>query len=232
LSHGLPYAIATLTHYVVLFFVFVVAVTAAGVELSKFTILTGAVGVGLGFGLQNVVADFVSGLILLFERPVRVGDFLEVGGITGQVRKIGARSSTLNAPDGSNLIIPNSKLIAERVVNWTLTNKRRQIVLSIPVAYGTDPVATRDLIRQAVEANQDVLSFPRPLVFFTGFGDSALNFEVRFWASQPQAVGELRSNVALSIASALSSAGIQIPVPQRLLRITTPDQDGGLNKAA
>ena len=223
LARGLPNAIATVTHYIALVFVFLLAVAAAGVELSKFAILTGALGVGLGFGLQNVVNNFVSGLILLFERPVRVGDFLEIGDGGGQVRSIGVRSSTLEMSDGSELIIPNANLISEKVVNLTLTETRRQIVLSVPVAYGTDPTYIRDLLRNTVVAHQDVLDFPGPTVLFTGFGDSALNFEVRFWAPHPEVIPELKSDVALRIAAALSKAGIRIPVPQREYRVAGPD---------
>jgi len=232
LAYGLPNAIATITHYVVLVLVFFLAIAAAGVELSKFTILTGAIGVGLGFGLQNVVNNFVSGLILLFERPVRIGDFLEIGGATGQVIKIGVRSSTLHAQDGSALIIPNATLISERVTNWTLTGTQRQILLNIPVAYGNDPTEVRDLLRTTATSHPDVLDFPKPKAFFLGFGDNALNFEIRFWAPRPQLVLELKSEVALRIAAALSKAGIKVPVPQRTLNITGLDQNARDSVAA
>jgi potassium efflux system protein len=228
LASGLSNAVATVTHYVVLFLVFLLALAAAGVELSKFAILTGALGVGLGFGLQNIVNNFVSGLILLFERPVRVGDFLEVGGIGGQVSKIGVRSSTLHAFDGSDLIIPNASLISEQVVNWTLSDTRRRILLDIPVAYGNDPTHVRDLLLATVAANHEVLNFPGPMVFFTGFGDSALNFQVLFWAARPEVAGVLKSDVALSIAAALREAGITLPMPQRILQIKRVVQRDGV----
>ena len=222
LSSGLPNAIATITHYVLLVLIFLLALAAAGVELSKFTILTGALGVGLGFGLQNVVNNFVSGLILLFERPVRIGDLLEIGGVSGAVTKIGFRSSTLHAFDGSDLIIPNATLISQQVVNWTLTGTRRRVVLNVPVAYGNDPAQVRDLLRKTMAAHPEVLRFPVPMVLFHGFGDNALNFEIRFWAPRPEVLPELKSDVALNIAAALSEAGIKIPIPQVHLR--TMDQ--------
>jgi small-conductance mechanosensitive channel len=209
---------------VLLVFIVLLALAAAGVELSKFTLLTGALGVGLGFGLQNVVNNFVSGLILLFERPVRIGDILEIGQLSGQVTKIGVRSTSLHAFDGSDLIIPNAKLISEQVVNWTLTGTRRQIVVNVPVAYGADPTKVRDLLRQTAESHPQVLDFPKPVAFFLGFGDSALNFEVRFWAPRPDIVGDLKSDVALNIATALKDAGFTVPVPRRDLHITTTDQ--------
>ncbi len=227
LARGLPNAIATITHYVLLVLIFLLALAAAGVELSKFTILTGALGVGLGFGLQNVVNNFVSGLILLFERPIRVGDLLEIKGVSGEVTKIGFRSSTVHAFDGSDLIIPNAILISEQVTNWTLTGTRRQVFLHIHVAYGNDPTKVRDLLRDTVSKHPEVLPFPKPTALFLGFGDSALNFEVRFWAPRPEAVPELKSDVALSIAAALDEAGIMVPIPKRHLHITgLPDNEG------
>jgi len=222
LSSGLPNAIATITHYVLLVLIFLLALAAAGVELSKFTILTGALGVGLGFGLQNVVNNFVSGLILLFERPVRIGDLLEIGGVSGAVTKIGFRSSTLHAFDGSDLIIPNATLISQQVVNWTLTGTRRRVVLNIPVAYGNDPAQVRDLLGKTMAAHPEVLRFPVPMVLFHGFGNNALNFEIRFWAPRPEILPELKSDVALNIAAALSEAGIEVPIPQ--VHIRTTDQ--------
>ena len=224
LARGLPNAIATVTHYVLLVLIFLFALAAAGVELSKFTILTGAFGVGIGFGLQNVVNNFVSGLILLFERPVRVGDILEIKGVGGEVTKIGFRSSTVHAFDGSDLIIPNATLISEQVTNWTLTGTRRQIIMNIHVAYGNDPTKVRDLLRETVTDHPHVLVYPSPAAFFLGFGDSALNFEVRFWAPRPEDVLELKSEVALRIAAALNKAGIEVPVPQRRLHITQSAQ--------
>jgi potassium-dependent mechanosensitive channel len=231
LARGLPNAIATITHYVLLVLIFLLALAAAGVELSKFTILTGAVGVGLGFGLQNVVNNFVSGLILLFERPIRVGDLLEIKGVSGEVTKIGFRSSTVHAFDGSDLIIPNATLISEQVTNWTLTGTRRQVVLQLHVAYGNDPTKVRDLLRDTVSKHPEVLDYPKPTALFLGFGDNTLNFEVRFWAPQPEVVPELKSDVALSIAAALKEAEIMVPVPQRHLHITGLADNQGLERA-
>ena len=218
LTRGLPNAVATITHYILLVLIFLLALAAAGVELSKFTVLTGALGVGLGFGLQNVVNNFVSGLILLFERPVRIGDLLEIGSVSGEVTKIGFRSSTLHAFDGSDLIIPNATLISQQVVNWTLTGTRRRIILNVPVAYGNDPEQVRDLLRETVTSHTQVLPAPVPMVLFHGFGDNALNFEIRFWAARPQLVPELKSEVALKVSGALRKAGIEVPFPQVHLR--------------
>ena len=126
-------------HYAVLLLGFLLAISAAGVDLNKVSLLAGAFGVGIGFGLQNVVNNFVSGLILLYERPVQLGDMVEVGGTTGEVRRIGIRSSTIRTPQGAEVIVPNSNLISDRVVNWTLSDRRRRMDIKVGVAYGTDP---------------------------------------------------------------------------------------------
>jgi len=235
LARGLPNAIATITHYVLLVMIFILALAAGGVELSKFTILTGALGVGLGFGLQNVVNNFVSGLILLFERPVRVGDLLEIATVSGEVTKIGVRSSTVHAIDGSDIIVPNANLISQQVINRTLTGTRRRIVLNIPVAYGNDPSQVRDLLREVVTTCPNVLKAPVPIALFQGFGNTTLNFEVRFWAPRPEVIAELTSDVALRIAAALSEARITLPAPPVTIlndptKVTTVTTDGSENK--
>ena len=224
LARGVPNAVATVSYYIALVLIFLLALAASGVELSKFAVLTGAFGVGIGFGLQNVVNNFVSGLILLFERPIRVGDFLEIGGISGEVTKIGFRSSTLHAFDGSDLIIPNATLISERVNNWTLTGTRRQILLNIHVPYGNDPNAIMELLKSTAENDPNVLDYPKPTALFAGFGDNKLNFEVRFWAPRPEVVGELRSSVVLSIANALHEAGIEGPISKSASNTTKPSK--------
>jgi len=226
LARGLPNAIATITHYLLLVLIFILALAAAGVELSQFAILSGAVGVGLGFGLQNVVNNFVSGLILLFERPVRVGDALEIRGVGGSVTKIGFRSCTLHAVNGSDVIIPNAILVSEEVINWTLTGTFRQIILNIQVAYGNDPTHVRDLLLTTASTHPDVLDFPKPTALFLGFGPYTLNFEVRFWVGRPEIVLELQSEVTLRIAAALKEVGIEMPPPLGMQLMTTAGQPG------
>jgi small-conductance mechanosensitive channel len=224
LARGLPNAIATITHYVVLLLVFILALAAAGVELSKFAILTGAFGVGVGFGLQNIVNNFISGVILLFERPIRVGDLLELGEVNGQVTKIGFRSSTLHSFDGADLIIPNASLISQQVINWTLSGTQRRVFLRVHVAYGNDPERVRDLLLATAALHPDVLDVPKPTALFLGFGDSALDFEVRFWAARSEIAPELKSEVALRVAAALRDAGIKVPFPQRDLHLKSIDE--------
>jgi small-conductance mechanosensitive channel len=204
---------------VLLLLVAVVTLAEAGVELNKFTVLTGAIGVGLGFGLQNVVNNFVSGLILLFERPIHLGDTLEIGGMVGTVRRIGARSSTILTFQGAEVIVPNSNLISNQMINWTLTSQWRRVDVRVPVAYGTEPERVLKLLVEVAESNPEVLRERPPAAFFLGCGESALNFELRFWSAHQDAWFQLQSEVAIAVVKALQKAGIEIPFPQRDLHV-------------
>jgi len=222
LSRGLPSAISTIVYYLLMVFVCVMAVSELGVELNKFTLITGALGVGVGFGLQTTVSNFVSGLILLFERPIRVGDVVEIAGVVGSVRRIGVRSSTIHTFDDAEVIVPNNELISNKVTNWTLSNSRRRVDVPVGVAYGTDPVPVLKLLVSVAEINPRVLRQPRPEAYFLGFGESALNFELRFWSTQ-DAWFQLKSDISVAVAKALADAGIEIPFPQRDLHLRSID---------
>ncbi len=218
LQHGLPHAISTITYYILLVLVFLVALVDAGVELNKFTVITGALGIGVGFGLQNMVNNFVSGLLLLFERPIRVGDTIEVGGVIGNVRRIGVRSCTIQTFQDAEVIVPNSNLVSNQVTNWTLSSPWRRVDIPLGVAYGTDPERLIALLTELAESHKGVRRHPRPAAFFLGFGESAMNFELRFWASQ-EIWFDLKSEVTVHVLRALEEAGISIPFPQRDLHI-------------
>lgn len=219
LQRGVPYAISTITYYLLLIVVLVAGLSAVGVELNKFTVLTGALGVGLGFGLQNIVNNFVSGVILLLERPIHVGDTVDVGGLVGTVRRIGARSSTVLTFEGAEVIVPNSNLLSNQVINWTLSSQWRRIDIPVRVAYGTDPEQMIALLTQVAEAHPGVLLERPPVAFFTGLGENALNFELRFWCSRQDMWFQLQSDVTISVVKALRHARIEIPVPQRDLHV-------------
>jgi len=220
LQRGLPHAISTITYYVLLVFVSLAALADAGVELNKFTVITGALGVGVGFGLQNIVNNFVSGLILLFERPININDTVEVGGVVGTVRRIGTRSSTIATFQGAEVIVPNSTLLSNQVINWTLSTPGRRVEIPVGVGYGTDPERVLKLLIDAAESNPGVMRDPRgPVAFFLGFGDSALNFELRFWAAQRETWFQLKSEVTIAVARALQQADIEIPFPQQDLHV-------------
>jgi potassium efflux system protein len=218
LDRGIPHAIASTASYTVSFLGFMLALGAAGIDLSKVTILAGAFGVGIGFGLQNIVNNFISGLILLYERPIQLGDTVEVGSLTGEVKRIGIRSSTLRTFQGAEVIVPNANLIAEQVVNWTLSDRQRRIELPIGIAYGTDPQRVLSILIDVAKSSPEVLEDPAPLALFRGFGDSALNFELRAWTGLANYL-EVQSRIAIAVNAALEEAKIEIPFPQREFRI-------------
>ena len=225
LRGGMAYAISRVTYYVLLTGLFFTALANAGLQLDKFTVITGALGVGLGFGLQNIVSNFASGLIVLFERPIRVNDTVEISGITGIVRRIGARSSTVLTAQGAEVIFPNSNLLSNQVTNWTLSSTRRRVEVSVGVGYSSDPEMVLQLLTDIANKNSRVLASPPPQASFVGFGENALNFELTFWAAQA-VWWELKSEIGLAVLRALRKAGIEIPYPQRDLHVRSIDSDG------
>jgi small-conductance mechanosensitive channel len=214
LPRGVPAAISTGAHYVILLLGFVLAMGAAGIDLSRFGLLAGAFGVGIGFGLQNIVNNFVSGLILLFERPVQNGDIIEVGTLTGEVQRIGIRSSTIRTAEGADVIVPNASLIAERVVNWTFSDRQRRVDVNVGVAYDADPEKVIALLVGVGRAHPEVLSIPEPVALFVGFGESSLDFSLRVW-TRFEIFPRVRSELGIAVRAALGQAGIEIPYPQR-----------------
>ncbi len=223
-QRGIPNAISSTVAYVVLLGGFFIALSAAGIDLSRFSILAGAFGVGIGFGLQNVVNNFVSGLILIYERPVQAGDTVQIGDVLGTINRIGIRSSTIRTFEGAEVIVPNANLIAEEVVNWTLSDKERRIKIPVGVAYGSDHVRVLEVIRAALDEAPHVLAIPAPEVLFQGLGESSLDFEVRVWTAEIFYL-RIQSDVLGRIYSALAQAGIEIPFPQRDLHLRSIDGD-------
>ena len=174
---------------------------------------------GIGFGLQEIIANFISGLIILFERPVRIGDYVTIGTQSGTVTRIKIRATTLSDLDNREILIPNRELITGRVTNWTLTNQTSRMTVAVGIAYGSDTERARDVILSSVKSVKSILKTPEPQVLFLGFGDSALNFEVRVFLPnfvvRPSVAHELHTQ----INKALESAGISIPFPQRDIHI-------------
>ena len=220
---GSSYAISTLLHYVILLVGFFCAIAELGMDMTKFTVLVGALGVGIGFGLQNIINNFVSGLVLLFERPVKVGDVVQVGDATGVIRRIGIRASVIRIADSSELIVPNGQLISEKVTNWTLSNRQRRVELRVGVAYGTDPTRVIELLTRVAATHPLVAQHPEPQTLMTEFGSDSLNFEVRFWTDDFDQWLKIKSDVAVAINAALVEAKITIPFPQRDLHLQSID---------
>jgi small-conductance mechanosensitive channel len=219
LASGQSYALSSLLNYVLLTLGLLAGLAVLGLDLTKLTIMAGALSVGIGFGLQSVVNNFASGLILLFERTIHVGDTIEAGGIEGTVSRIGIRSSVVHTEQGAEVIVPNAQLAAERVTNWTLSNRRRRIELPVGVSYSADPGKVMEMLETVAQAHPRVLRQPVPRVFFTGFGDSSINFELRAWTDQFDQWFQIRSELAAAVYAAGQAAGISFPFPQREVRL-------------
>ena len=226
LPKGIPAAISLVIRYFIMAAGIILALSSLGIDLSKFNLMAGALGLGIGFGLQNVISNFVSGLILVFERPILVGDTVEVNNLMGTVKRIGVRSSNISTFDGAEVVVPNSNLISNNLINWTLSNNIRRVEILLGVAYGSDPNQVLEVLLEVVKENEDILKDPEPQALFSEFGESSLNFRLLFWV--PFALG-LRAKSAVSIAvfNKLKENGIEIPFPQRDIHIkTSPEQQG------
>lgn len=225
LPRGVPSTISKITTYIILTIGFFVVVGMLGLDLGKVAIIAGALSVGIGFGLQNVVNNFVSGLILLFERPIKEGDSVELAALSGVVEKIGMRASIVRTWQGADVIVPNATFISSEIVNWTLRTQLRRIDIQVGVAYGTDPDQVIELLCEVAHRHPEVLPDPQPLALFVRFGESSLDFELRAWVAVdfPRVGSELR----VAVNRALKDAGIEIPFPQRDLHLRTGFPEGG-----
>lgn len=223
LSKGLPHTIAVLVRYSLITVGLLLAVSAAGMPLNSLTILFGAFGVGIGFGLQNIFNNLVSGLILLFERPIQIGDTIEVGQLMGNVKSIGIRSSNVRTFDGAEVIVPNGLLISNEVVNWTLSDKRRRIEIIAGVAYGSDPHRVKDLFDEVLQEHPDIIKDPKPMVFFNTLGESSLDFRLLFWSNSFDDWIRIKSEITFKVHDILKQEGIEIPFPQRDLHLRSID---------
>lgn len=202
LPRGVPYALSTLTRYGLLLAGFLIALGTLGLDLTKVTVLVSAFGIGVGFGLQQVINNFVSGLILLFERPVQVGDLVQLGDLGGEVRRIGIRSSTVFTPEGAEVIVPNSKMIEDRVTNWTLSDRRRRVDLAIGVAYDADSERILALLVDVARRNPRVTSDPEPEALLMNFGEKSAEFQLRVWTAEPNWM-RFRSDLGVEVQRAL-----------------------------
>jgi small-conductance mechanosensitive channel len=216
---GAAAAASRLVYYALVLGGILFALTAGGVELSRVTLVMSALGVGIGFGLQNIVNNFVSGLVLAFERPFQIGDIIETGTLTGKVRQIGLRASRVRTLDGAEVIVPNADLIAGNVVNWTLSDRMRRVDIDVGVAYGSEPRRVRSILMQVASDSDKVSSRPEPSALFTGFGDSSLDFKLRVWIPEAGDWPQITSDLNEAVHAALVEADIEIPFPQRTLHI-------------
>jgi len=223
LPQGIPFALSTFTRYVILVTGFLTAMAMLGFNIDRLALVISALGVGIGFGLQNVTNNFISGVIMLFERPVRVGDSVQLDTLMGQVKRIGIRASVVRTWDGADVIVPNGDFISARVTNWTFADRKRRIILPVGVAYGTDPQRVIDMLEEIATTNEDVLSDPAPQALFRGFGDSSLDFELRAWTDSDRGWVAVSSDLAIATNAALGEGDIEIPFPQRDLHVRSVD---------
>src|SRR6266516_5364247 len=220
LDRALQHAIAQIVGYAVLIIGIVVVLDNAGIHLGALTVFAGAVGVGVGFGLKNIASNFISGLLILAERPITIGDRIEVAGITGQVKQIRARSTVIMTNDGIAMIVPNEKFIDSPVTNWTYSDPRVRFRMPVGVAYGSDVNKVREALLAAASENANTLKDPAPSVFLEKFGENSIDFELVVWSSEMSyRPRRYRSDLNFAIERKLREASIEIPNPQRDLHI-------------
>jgi potassium efflux system protein len=221
------YAVKVIARYAVTLVGVLLAFSLLGIRWNDVQWLVAALGVGLGFGLQEIVANFVSGLIVLAERPIRIGDVVTVGNISGTVSRIHARATVVVDFDNKEVIIPNKAFITERVVNWTLSNQTTRLLVKVGVAYGSDIDLAQRVILAAVRGNRDVLPDPGPSVFFVAFGESTLDFEIRAFVNSLDKRLRVQHEINNEVARVLRENGIELPFPQRDLHIRSAPRLAG-----
>jgi small-conductance mechanosensitive channel len=221
---GAQLSISRLVHYAIISIGFLLALHSLGFSLTNLTIIGGALGVGIGFGLQAIVNNFASGLILLFERPIKVGDTIQVGDEMAEVKHLGLRSTVIETYDNAEIVVPNSDLITNQVINWTLTERQVRLKLPVGVAYGSDVARVMGILMSCANEHEQVLKEPAPQVLFLEFGDSALNFELRVWISDFNNRRMVQSELNQAIDIRFRRAGIEIPFPQTDLHLRSVDE--------
>ena len=219
---GARNSIGLITRVMFMFVGSIFIIQTAGIDMSSLSLLAGALGVGIGFGLQNITDNFISGIIILFEKPIKVGDRIVVGGTEGDVINISVRATTILTNENISIIVPNSEFISSRVINWSHNNRNIRFDLPLGVSYNEDPAQVKEVLLEVAKKNQHVLKNPEPIVFFDEFGDSSLNFTLGVWTStytdKPR---RLKSELYFEIFDQFKKVGIEIPFPQRDLHIKT-----------
>ncbi len=221
---GVRMSMARLLHYVLVLVGFMIALSALGFDLKNITILGGALGIGIGFGLQTVVSNFVCGLILLFERPIKVGDVIELGDQKGTVKKLGLRATVVQTFDQAEVVVPNTDLISNPVTNWTLADRRVRLTIPVGVAYGSDVALVMKTLTEIAEENTLVLKDPAPQVLFSALGASSLDFAFRTWIEDFNDLRQVQSELLVEIDRKFRELEIEIPFPQSDLHLRSVDQ--------
>ena len=214
---------ALIFNYALIFLGTIVVLQVWGLDLSSLTVFASVLGVGIGLGLQGIAKEFVSGLVLIFERPIQVGDFVEVDGLMGTVERISVRSTEIRTLDQVSVILPNSRFLDSEVINWSHSSPISRLKIPVSVAYGSHLELVKKVLIETAKNHQEVLSMPSPQVFFTEFGNSSLNFNLLVWISKPYKQFQIKSDLYFKIDSKFREEGIEIPFPQRDLHLRSSD---------
>ena len=217
-------AIRRIVYYSILVVVLMTALSLLRIPMTAFAFVSGAVAIGVGFGAQNIINNFISGWILMLERPIRIGDFVEVDGAHGVIEKVGNRSTRIRRTDGVHILVPNSQLLEQKVVNWTLVDRDIRNTIRVGVAYGSPVRRVAELIRQAIDEHASCKTEPPPVVIFEDFGDNALIFDAYFWSEvfSEKELRLIRSELRFRIEELFNEAGIVIAFPQRDVHLDSP----------
>lgn len=217
---GVRIAVGTIFRYIILVIGLVIVLQTVGIDLSTLTVLFGALGIGIGFGLQNVTNNFVSGIIILLERPIKVGDRIEIGDVNGDVVRVSMRATTIVTNDNISIIVPNSDFISSKVINWSHTDRNIRFNYPVGVSYKEDPDKVKKILLEVAASNDGVLKEPKPDVLFSDFGESYLEFKLRIWTREYiNRPGVLKSKLYFEIFKKFRENGIEIPYPHRDIMI-------------
>ena len=222
IDEGIQYTLIRINHYVIMVIGAVVAFQFIGIDLTGLAIIVGFLSVGIGFGLQNITSNFVAGLILLFERPIKVGDRVMVGDQEGDVVEIKMRSTTIRTLNNIAVIVPNSEFVSSRLENWSYGDQKLRVDIDVGVSYGSDLETVMHSLREVAAEHPEVLKNPAPDVLHRGFGDSAWNMRLRVWLEHPRRHPEVHSDINCAIVRKFQQRGVEIPFPQRDLHVRSP----------
>lgn len=222
LDRGVRASIGTITKFIILLIGTIIIIQSAGIDLTALTLVAGALGVGIGFGLQNITDNFISGVIILFEKPIKVGDRIDVGDVQGDVISISFRATTILTNDNISIIVPNSEFISSKVINWSHNDRNIRFRIPVGVSYNEDPDKIKKILLKVADNNPHVLKSPPPSVLFDAYGDSSLNFYLAVWTSthtdKPRI---LKSELYFEIFRIFKEENVEIPFPQRDIHIRT-----------
>lgn len=215
LAESAQFVVLRIVHYILVIIGLLVAINLVGIQMTSLAVIFGLLGVGIAFGLQNITSNFVSGIILLFERPISVSDYIEVGGAVGHVENISIRSTKVVTHDNITLIVPNSKFIEGTVTNWSVGDPKVRLNIPIGVAYGSDTQLVKKLLLEVADKHPDIIKEPKPDVLFKEFADSSLNFELKVWTLNPMARFRIISDINFAIDAIFRENKVTIPFPQQ-----------------